>query len=587
MDDIIIVGLSTSSKAEKLRLPSVQHSKKKFLNLSQNYIPDPLEEAPEPRNESFNVELFEIPDSSRVLRKHISAKRSPPEVEEPIVSRDIAKPLSPVLGIKGIITPTHTRMLRPIIKKPSYPLAAAKKRKPLKLLSKISPKVSSKQEMFMHWGGIIRSSNALEVVPMLVGSYKYFIGKGNNGSLINHIVKSRFWWTRVDAPELANLVWTQLRHKQTLEKMPATENMETFLSKGLIPSTSLSETEKSLGFNLLTESPDFNQADSTALLQCENLILHNRLQNNSHICNKKSLFKNMRDYYTALGISVFSKIPLTFHIELGASDPALADFESQYTEGSVWIIKPGEGTNRGNGIKVSNELSEIKEMVLSAGSGRSYIVQKYIEKPLLINKRKFDIRCYALVTCYNGVLQAYFYREGYLRTTCKEFSLKSMKDKFVHLTNDAIQKNAEDYGKYESGNKLSYNDFQKYLTQNHPGVDFQTQIHSQIQDLVCDSIKAVSSLMMSTKKSLTFEVFGYDFMVDQDLGVWLIEVNTNPCLELGCSYLAKLIPEMLENAFKVALDPLFPPQTEHKKFKNWVEDLNFTNRFALIYRSMG
>jgi len=37
----------------------------------------------------------------------------------------------------------------------------------------------------------------------------------------------------------------------------------------------------------------------------------------------------------------------------------------------------------------------------------------------------------------------------------------------VHLTNDAIQKKAEDYGKFENGNKLSYNDFQNYLDAKH------------------------------------------------------------------------------------------------------------------------
>ena len=29
----------------------------------------------------------------------------------------------------------------------------------------------------------------------------------------------------------------------------------------------------------------------------------------------------------------------------------------------------------------------------------------------------------------------------------------------VHLTNDAVQKKSEDYGKFEPGNKLSYAEF--------------------------------------------------------------------------------------------------------------------------------
>jgi hypothetical protein len=39
----------------------------------------------------------------------------------------------------------------------------------------------------------------------------------------------------------------------------------------------------------------------------------------------------------------------------------------------------------------------------------------------------------------------------------------------VHLTNDAIQKNDGDYGKFEQANKLSFQDFEKYLAQNYTG----------------------------------------------------------------------------------------------------------------------
>jgi len=39
--------------------------------------------------------------------------------------------------------------------------------------------------------------------------------------------------------------------------------------------------------------------------------------------------------------------------------------------------------------------------------------------------------------------------------------------KYIHLTNDAVQQNAEDYGKFENANKLSISDFQRYLDENH------------------------------------------------------------------------------------------------------------------------
>jgi tubulin--tyrosine ligase len=43
-----------------------------------------------------------------------------------------------------------------------------------------------------------------------------------------------------------------------------------------------------------------------------------------------------------------------------------------------------------------------------------------------------------------------------MRTSSKEYSIKNTASKFIHLTNDAIQKRAEDYGKFESGNKVSF-----------------------------------------------------------------------------------------------------------------------------------
>ena len=53
-----------------------------------------------------------------------------------------------------------------------------------------------------------------------------------------------------------------------------------------------------------------------------------------------------------------------------------------------------------------------------------------------------------LVTCINGNFKAYWYEEGYLRTSSNEYNLKNSKDTLVHLTNDAIQKSCPFYGKY-------------------------------------------------------------------------------------------------------------------------------------------
>ena len=113
------------------------------------------------------------------------------------------------------------------------------------------------------------------------------------------------------------------------------------------------------------------------------------------------------------------------------------------------------------GIQVAKEFNEIRDIIIDSTTNkrRTCIVQKYIHNPLLIHRRKFDIRTYALMTTINGNLKGYLYEEGYLRTSSREYSILNLNNKLVHLTNDAVQKRSDEYGKFEPGNKLSYNEF--------------------------------------------------------------------------------------------------------------------------------
>ena len=48
-------------------------------------------------------------------------------------------------------------------------------------------------------------------------------------------------------------------------------------------------------------------------------------------------------------------------------------------------------------------------------------------------------------------------------------------------------------------------------------------------------------------------------MLDEDLKVYLIECNTNPCLSQPCPLLTMIISKVIDNTFRVALDPIFTP----------------------------
>lgn len=80
----------------------------------------------------------------------------------------------------------------------------------------------------------------------------------------------------------------------------------------------------------------------------------------------------------------------------------------------------------------------------------------------------------------NGYQKGYWYTEGYVRTSCKEFSMKNLTNKMIHLTNDAVQKKSEDYGKFEKGNKVSFDEFTTYV--ENLGGDF-SKIYARMKVL--------------------------------------------------------------------------------------------------------
>lgn len=156
--------------------------------------------------------------------------------------------------------------------------------------------------------------------------------------------------------------------------------------------------------------------------------------------------------------------------------PKLVD--THFAGKNLWILKV-TGFNRGRGVTMFNSMEKLKSLIkyysgdattiapkedsvqgmLMAVKSRTFVIQKYIERPLLIHGRKFDIRVWVLVT---HEMKVYFFKEGYIRTSSAEYSLHSQDiDKLnVHLTNNAVQKFYKQYGEFEDGNQLSFKDFQ-------------------------------------------------------------------------------------------------------------------------------
>lgn len=444
----------------------------------------------------------------------------------------------------------------------------------------------AKPEIENIWRNLVCLSNGVKT-GYERQSFKYYIGKGNNSALVRRLLSKRPWWVSTENLYEANFVWTQWKEMGIISSLESGKEIQHEIDQKTAPSVkcqtlvNLNQIPRSVDLAELGFQKIKNSASYVTLKTIEfssiNEKVYNKLEFNQHLSNKKGLYKALKSYYDSCGLDVFNYHPVTYHVKNTSNDPNYRDFLEMFKKCSrkgkskkrtqnIWIVKPGENSNQGQGIKICKSLIEIKEILNSQVSNpRTYILQKYIEKPYLLNKRKFDIRCYAMITSINGVIQGYFYTDGYLRTSSNEYSLKDVNNSYIHLTNDAIQKHSEEYGKFEDNNKLSYREFQRYLDVHSPDkINFFTAVLPQMKNIVKDSIRAVFQKIDSNKRKNCMEIFGYDFMLDEKLKPWIIEVNTNPCLELSSSYLSCLIPAMLENSFKIVLDSLFPSSGNSK-----------------------
>lgn len=82
----------------------------------------------------------------------------------------------------------------------------------------------------------------------------------------------------------------------------------------------------------------------------------------------------------------------------------------------------------------------------------------------------------------------------------------------------------------------------------------------KMKEIALDSILASYQQIKGFQDLPVFEIFGLDFIIDEKFKVWLIEINTNPCIQTTSSMvMEKIIPKMVDEAFKLSVDIAFPP----------------------------
>ena len=228
-------------------------------------------------------------------------------------------------------------------------------------------------------------------------------------------------------------------------------------------------------------------------------------------------------------------------------------FEKIYKKNKniLWIVKP-VNMSRGRGVHLLKDMNELKELIKKSRDENAIpdLISRYIDKPHLINKKKYDLRIYVLVASFSP-LRIYLYYNGLVRFATEDYQQGNYDNIYIHITNYSInknnsnyksnQKNNNDIENIENNEEIEEDDSSKWSLVEYRNYfkklgldDTMNDIWKQIEEIIIKSLITVAKEncqeISINKNNSLFELYGYDILIDESFKAWLIEVNVNPSL---------------------------------------------------------
>jgi len=265
----------------------------------------------------------------------------------------------------------------------------------------------------------------------------------------------------------------------------------------------------------------------------------NRIPGIRNIAEKKETgfyLNKFREYYP----DDFDFFPRTF---LYPEEAEQFEKHLQKYPKRLYIAKPTSGSH-GDGITL---VRSIKDLPISkyATNVKDMVIQEYIDRPLLIDGKKFDLRLYVLISSVKPMI-AFLNEEGLARFCTEDYqppTKENLKNYYMHLTNYNLNKLSpnykytEEYIEINDGSKRTLTSLWKSVEK--AGYSKET-IMKQIRDLVQKLLVSIQPIIQFNYNTAfegkdngkCFHVLGIDVLIDQDLKPWLIEINGNPSLNI-------------------------------------------------------
>ncbi|XP_077881099.1 inactive polyglycylase TTLL10 isoform X2 [Ictidomys tridecemlineatus] len=407
----------------------------------------------------------------------------------------------------------------------------------------------------------------------------FYIGGTNGASIISAYCRSKGWQRTQDSRrEDCKLKWCEIKCRdsycsfregqQLLFQLPNNKLLTTKI--GLL--TALREHARAL--SKANKVPPGGQAkcgkDTTVTLEEPTWI--------SSGCLGPQRALKMEDFF-----------PETYRLDVKDERQT---FVTLFDETQIWICKP-TASNQGKGIFLIRSQEEVNALQAKAQSmeddsiyrkmpfraPQARVVQRYIQNPLLLDGKKFDVRSYLLIAC--AVPYMVFFGHGYARLTLSLYDPHSS-DLSGHLTNQFMQKKSPLYVLLKEDTVWSMDHLNSYIndkfrkTKGLPRDWVFTTFTKRMQQIMAHCFLAVKSKLEC--KLGYFDLIGCDFLIDENFKVWLLEMNSNPALHTNCEVLKEVIPGVVMETLDLALE------TFHKSLRSQrMTPLLSQRRFVLLH----
>ncbi|DBB15952.1 hypothetical protein WJX82_005797 [Trebouxia sp. C0006] len=253
-------------------------------------------------------------------------------------------------------------------------------------------------------------------------------------------------------------------------------------------------------------------------------------------------------------------VPESFIFELDDIDyieEALCDVPEvrDMPDGSArWIAKPSI-TNQATGICIFDRVSQLEAALHANEDLREWVLQRYIERPLLIQQRKFHLRVYVLCV---GSLKAYVFDQVLALFAGQPYDseLGDLGNLDAHLTNTCrLEGGVEEEEAVRLLSELPQLLAKEGMALEEAEERVQ-QVSKDMQAIIGECIDAVSGELTFFTLPNCFELFGFDLMVDDQWHVWLLEANAEPDLHQTGSRLKPIVAGVIEGIMQLVVDPL-------------------------------